>query len=64
LAHVPKLNNAVSLELENVDQGCSAVAGTLANVRMNRHQIAVFEHVLNVKHLVGIFRSVLLHATS
>jgi hypothetical protein len=54
LAHVPKLDDAVALEFENVNYGRSQLARFLPRAWINRHQIPIFERALDLQHLVRI----------
>ena len=61
LANVPKLDDAIALELENVNEGESRLAGLHSHAGMDGNQIAFLDGVSDFQHLVRIFRRVFFH---
>jgi hypothetical protein len=54
LAHIPKLDDAVALEFENVNYGRFQLARFLPRPWINRHQIPIFERAPDLQHLIRI----------
>lgn len=62
LADIPKLDDAIPREAEEMDDSGTSIVGLLLNVRVNGHQIAIFERSKNVQPLLRVLPGALFHA--
>jgi len=61
LSHIPKFNDKVVMETEDMNHSCSRVLWIPPNMRVNRNEIPFLESMFNLKDLVRILDGIFLH---
>ncbi|OGU71187.1 MAG: hypothetical protein A3G43_05555 [Ignavibacteria bacterium RIFCSPLOWO2_12_FULL_56_21] len=61
LSDIPHFDNTTGVKAKDVDGGYTWRARLQPNERVDRHQVSVFEHPLDIEKFVGELRMILFH---